>query len=87
MVALVRIKGTTRQRGLKLRLRDLGKIWVSGFGPSEPAAASSTLRYLRAAPGDQASTARQVRPVQGGADACDVQQRVMSMCLHADVLV
>ena len=27
MVALVRIKGATRQRGLKLRLRDLGKIW------------------------------------------------------------
>ena len=44
MVALVRIKGATRQRGLELRLRDLGKIWVSGFGPSEPAAASSTLR-------------------------------------------
>ena len=28
MVALVRIKGATRQRGLELRLRDLGKIWV-----------------------------------------------------------
>ena len=27
--------------------RDLGKIWVSGFGPWEPAAASSTLRYLK----------------------------------------
>ena len=38
MVALVRKKGATRQRGLKLRLRDLGKIWVSGFGPWEPAA-------------------------------------------------
>ena len=46
----VRIKGATRQRGLKLRLRDLGKIWVSGVGPWEPAAASSTLRYRRAAP-------------------------------------
>ena len=50
MVALVRIKGATRQRGPKLRLRDLGKIWLSGFGPWEPAAASSTLRYRRAAP-------------------------------------
>ena len=27
MVALVKIKGATRQRGLELRLRDLGKIW------------------------------------------------------------
>ena len=35
MIALVRIKGATRQRGLELRLRDLGKIWVSGFGPWE----------------------------------------------------
>ena len=41
MIALVRIKGATRQRGLELRLRDLGKIWVSGFGPSEPAAANA----------------------------------------------
>ena len=41
MVALVRIRGTTRQRGLELRLRDLGQIWVSGFGPSEPAAANA----------------------------------------------
>eukprot|EP00964_Phaeocystis_antarctica_P129094 scaffold92946_cov54-Phaeocystis_antarctica.AAC.3 len=30
---MVRKKRATRQRGLKLRLRDLGKIWVSGFGP------------------------------------------------------
>ena len=29
MVALVRIKGATRQRGLEMRLRDLGKIWVT----------------------------------------------------------
>ena len=29
MVALVRIRGVTRQRGLQLRLRDLEKIWVS----------------------------------------------------------
>ena len=28
MIALVRIKGATRQRGLKLRLQDLGKIWI-----------------------------------------------------------
>ena len=41
MLALVRIKGATRQRGLELRLRDLGKIWVSGFGPWEPAAANA----------------------------------------------
>ena len=43
MVALVRKQGATRQRGLKLRLRDLGKIWVSGFGPWEPAAAKQHL--------------------------------------------
>ena len=43
MVALVRKKGATRQRGLKLRLQDLGKIWVSGFGPWEPAAAKQHL--------------------------------------------
>ena len=30
MIALVRIKGATRQRGLELRLRDLGKICGSG---------------------------------------------------------
>ena len=43
--SFVKKKGATRQRGLELRLmRDLGKIWVSGFGPAEPAAASSTLR-------------------------------------------
>ena len=24
-----------------MRLRDLGKIWVSGFGPAEPAAANA----------------------------------------------
>ena len=32
-LACVRIKGATRQRGLKLILRDLGKVWVSGLGP------------------------------------------------------
>ena len=31
---------------MKLRLRDLGKIWVSGFGPWERAAASSTVFYF-----------------------------------------
>ena len=36
-VALVRKGGDTTTRGLKLRPRDLGKIWISGFGPSEPA--------------------------------------------------
>ena len=35
-------KGATRQRGLKLRLRDLGKIWVLALAPRKPAAASST---------------------------------------------
>ena len=40
---MVRKKGATRQRGLKLRLRDLGKLWVSGFGPWEPAAAKQHL--------------------------------------------
>eukprot|EP00964_Phaeocystis_antarctica_P022261 scaffold12353_cov65-Phaeocystis_antarctica.AAC.2 len=43
MVALVR-KGATQQRGLESKLRDLGKIWVSGFGPWEPAAASTRFR-------------------------------------------
>ena len=41
MIALVRQGGDTTTTGLKLRLGDLGKIWVSGFGPSEPAAASA----------------------------------------------
>ena len=31
--SFVKKRGTTRQRGLEMRLRDLGKIWVSGFGP------------------------------------------------------
>ena len=47
MVALVRKGGDTTTRGLKLRLRDLGKIWVSAFwlsfGPWEPAAAKQHL--------------------------------------------
>eukprot|EP00964_Phaeocystis_antarctica_P128263 scaffold92016_cov54-Phaeocystis_antarctica.AAC.1 len=47
MVALVRIKGATGQRGLELRLRDLGKIWVSSFGPWEPAAAKQHLTLAK----------------------------------------
>eukprot|EP00964_Phaeocystis_antarctica_P047199 scaffold27294_cov59-Phaeocystis_antarctica.AAC.1 len=42
IVALVRKKGATRQRGLKLRLRDLGKIWVLALAPRS--------RPLQAAP-------------------------------------
>ena len=42
-VALLR-KGDDTTTRPELRLRDLGKIWVNGFGPWEPAAASSTLR-------------------------------------------
>ena len=47
MAALLRKGGDTRQRGPELRLRDLGKIWVSGFGPSEPA----DMQYTIAAAG------------------------------------
>eukprot|EP00964_Phaeocystis_antarctica_P034114 scaffold19395_cov72-Phaeocystis_antarctica.AAC.1 len=43
-------KGATRQRGLKLRLRDLGKIWVLALAPRSRPLQSSTLRYLKAAP-------------------------------------
>jgi len=50
IVALVRKKRATRQRGLKLRLRDLGKIWVLALAPRSRPLQSSTLRYLKAAP-------------------------------------